>query len=109
MHIWYDQVYKPSISAVDGYSGLLLSDLTCRKSQELKDKIGAEKFILYMNPKNFSLLQPYDFGTDKALKDRLKKSAAIWRRGRHSQFTIGEKLPDPEPAYVLLWLKQIWD
>ncbi len=74
--IWYDEVYKPYIAAKDGGSGLLLDEFVWHKSQELKDKMETDDFILYIIlPHYTGLLQPCDVGINKSLKDRLKKSA----------------------------------
>ena len=81
----------------------------CHKSQELKKSLQDVYSDLYLVPPHYTgLLQPCDVEINKSLKDRLKKKASDWRRNKHTEIAVGDKLPAPKRADVLGWLMNRW-
>ena len=106
--IWYNEVYKSSIADADGKAGLLLDDLICHKPQELSDKLANEDYLLYIIPTHYTrLLQPSEAGINKSLKDCLKNYDEQWRRSKHSNLNLGQKLHALKRTDTLNWFKEI--
>ena len=104
MTIWYEKVLKVHLNNFDWCLGLLLNDFVCHESNELKNRLQNDNCLLHMvHPNYTSLLQPYDVGINRPLKDRVKKSRAKRRR------EPGQKIPSPKQKEVLYWLKNIWE
>ena len=102
MSIWYELIYRPYVSQFDGEAALLLDAFVCHKGSALKEAMKDDNAHRIMIPPYYTcIVQPCVVAINKPLKDRLKASAAKWRRERYVQLAPGSKMPPPKREDVL--------